>query len=100
MNAMGSRKQQALAKQRAQAKAKTSDAMDDLFAREERLLEQGSVGRERALRRKTCASKNRYASQAEADAAADECEERGAPRLNVYQCPYCNGWHLTSKPER
>ena len=34
-----------------------------------------------------------------AELTAAECAEHGAPPLHVYRCPYCNGWHLTSKGE-
>lgn len=48
---------------------------------------------------KACERKNRYASRYEAELTAAECAEHGAPPLHVYRCPYCNGWHLTSKGE-
>ena len=50
--------------------------MDDVFAREEQRRRDQDAEHDAALRRKACESKNRY------------------------RCPYCNGWHLTSKPQR
>ena len=46
---------------------------------------------------KTCASKRRYPCELTARAAAMESIEvnGNAKVLGVYQCPHCNGWHLT-----
>ena len=68
--------------------------LDDLFARETAARDEA---REAAHRKKSCERKNRYASRYEAEATAAECAEHGAPPLHVYRCPYCEGWHLTSK---
>ena len=70
---MGSKKRSAWQKQKAEFAASLG-GMDDLFASE---------------------NARRY----EAELTAAECAEHGAPPLHVYHCPYCNGWHLTSKGE-
>ena len=74
--------------------------MDGAFAREKHRREDMSEKREAALRRKSCESKNRYSSKYEAQQAIRSCEEHGRTGLHSYRCPYCNGWHLTSKPVR
>lgn len=56
--------------------------------------------RESVLRYKACESKNRYASAAEAQDAIRSCADYGTKGLHAYKCPHCNGWHLTSKPQR
>ena len=71
----------------------------DPFAREAAARARRDEQREAAHRRKACERKNRYASRWEAEDTARECADHGAPPLHVYHCPYCNGWHLTSKPE-
>lgn len=45
-----------------------------------------------------CARKNRYRSYEKARRDAVNKQKRGAPRLYVYHCDYCDGWHLTRKP--
>lgn len=48
-----------------------------------------------------CARKKRYATSIEAKKAAEHASKRpGAPRLYVYECPYCSGWHLTHRRPR
>lgn len=98
---MGSKKPSAKAKQIAAFKSQLDGlAMDDLFTREEHRREELAAEHEEALREKACRSKNRYASRAEAEAAILSCADHGRTGLHCYRCPYCHGWHLTSKPER
>lgn len=94
---MGSRKRSARAKQVAEFKASLG-GMDGLFEEESRRREQRSAAREAALREKACGSKNRYSCKGDAEAAIRSCAEHGTTGLHCYRCPYCNGWHLTSKP--
>ncbi len=48
-----------------------------------------------------CGKKTRYASQHEARQIANNCERaRPETKLRVYFCPVCEGWHITSKPEK
>lgn len=96
---MGSKKGSARAKQTAAFKSQLG-GMDDLFAREEHHHQEAEGRRETALRNKACASKNRYSSKSEAEAAIAWCAEQGRRGLHCYRCEYCNGWHLTSKPKR
>jgi len=44
--------------------------------------------------RKDGRSKTRFASRAEALAAAEERRTETSATLSVYQCPYCGGWHM------
>lgn len=104
---MGSKKRSAWKKQKEEFAASlgglddlfsTDDsAVHDPFARESAARAARDEAHEAALRRKACERKNRYASRYEAELTAAECAEHGAPPLHVYHCPYCNGWHLTSK---
>ena len=96
---MGSRKPSAKAKQVAAFKAELG-GMDDIFAREERRREQRAAEHEEALREKACRSKNRYSYRSEAEEAIRACADHGTTGLHSYRCPFCNGWHLTSKLER
>lgn len=102
---MTSNKRSARAKQRAAFEAGLEDGlsaggMDDLFAREHAREERIDAEHDAALRHKACESKNRYASRPEAEAALISCEEHGRHGLSIYRCPYCNGWHLTSHPQK
>ena len=51
---------------------------------------------------RACIRKRRYATQTEAKKAAEKASKRkDAPKIFVYQCEYCGGWHLTHrKPGR
>ena len=76
---VGSKKRSAWQKQKAEFAASLG-GMDDLFASESARSQRHEEERAAARRHKACA-------------------EHGAPPLHVYRCPYCNGWHLTSKGE-
>jgi len=100
---MGSRKPSAKAKRKAEFEAQlgaSAAAFDDFFEREERRRDERAVEREAALRGKACESKNRYPFLSDAQEAIDLCAAHGTTGLHAYRCPYCNGWHLTSKPRR
>lgn len=45
-----------------------------------------------------CGRKARYATLKMAQRVADRRMTLGSPRLWVYLCPHCGGWHLTSHP--
>lgn len=96
---MVSRKGSARAKRVAQFKSQLG-GMDDAFAKESRRREAKSREREAALRRKACESKKRYSCQGDAEAAIKACADYGTMGLHCYRCEYCNGWHLTSRPQR
>ena len=74
------------------------DALGDVFAVEDLRHERAREGREEAQRYKGCESKNRYASRLEAEENLAWCERKGKRGLQIYECPYCGGWHLTSHP--
>lgn len=44
--------------------------------------------------------KKKYASKAETDRAIAELARTNKinQKLSSYECPYCNHWHMTSKP--
>ena len=95
---VASRKPSANAKRVSEFKSQLG-GLDDLFAREEQRQEHLSAEKQAALRNKACESKNRYPSRYDAQLAIDACAAHGTTGLHSYKCPYCNGWHLTSKPE-
>ncbi len=94
---MGSRKPSAKAKRREEFHSQLG-GMDDMFAREQRRVEQDAVDRDAAKRNKACRSKNRYDTYAQAQDAIAACAEHGTAGLQAYRCSYCGGWHLTSHP--
>ena len=96
---MTSHKGQARAKRVREFKASLA-CNDDVFAREEHRHRRTSDAKDAALREKACAKKKRYPSRYDAELAIEACEEHVASGLRCYECPYCRGWHLTSKPER
>lgn len=96
---MGSKKRSSWSKQKAEFNASLG-GMDSLFASEGERQKNKRAEKEAALRKKACESKNRYISKSEAEAAISECASYGTTGLHSYRCPYCDGWHLTSKPER
>ena len=95
---MGSKKRSARAKQVADFMANLGDT-DDAFARESERIMQQEQQHESALRRKACESKKRYFDRADAEEAIRSCAAHGTTGPRCYRCPYCEGWHLTSKPE-
>ena len=48
-------------------------------------------------RRRECQRKKRYATEAEARATADHQARTTGTELSVYECPWCRGWHLSSR---
>lgn len=47
---------------------------------------------------RACGRKNRYETRVEASKAAERNSRRkDAPKIYVYECPYCGGWHLTHR---
>ena len=100
---MGSRKPSANKKRVQEFKSGLDDwgALDDLFEREHQRKSDANERHEAALRHKACESKNRYLTQAEAEATILECAAHGTTaKLHSYRCPYCDGWHITSKPKQ
>ena len=49
---------------------------------------------------KICFSKVRHETAEEAELHADYLYETQDIKLDIYKCPICNGWHLTSKRKR
>lgn len=96
---MGSKKRSAQAKEIAEFKSQLG-CMDDVFAREEERQARAAEEAEEAKRLRSCESKNRYDSRAEAEEAIKSCAEHGKTGLHCYKCSYCGGWHLTSKDEQ
>ena len=96
---MGSKKRSSWSKQKAEFNASLG-GMDSLFFFFLEHQQKKRAEKEAALRKKACESKNRYISKSEAEAAISACASYGTTGLHSYRCPYCDGWHLTSKPER
>ncbi len=98
---MSSKKPAANAKRIQMFKTQLRDTYDesDPFTSEKIRLAKDSEQREAIKRKKTCESKNRYMSRIDAQEAIDLRAEHGIHNLHYYQCPYCNGWHITSKKE-
>ncbi|WP_303858970.1 hypothetical protein [Senegalimassilia anaerobia] len=88
------------AKEKAQFNAQLGgfDALDDVFAREDSRHAHLAEERDSVQRYKACESKNRYATLAEAQENLAWCQKQGKRGLQIYECPYCGGWHLTSHP--
>ena len=71
--------------------------LDDAFEREGRMRDEHARERDAERRYKACESKNRYDSREEAEDVIADCYDHGRRGLSCYECPYCGGWHLTSK---
>ena len=48
-------------------------------------------------RRSECEKKKRYVSEADARMTADHQARTTGRELSVYECPWCRGWHLSSR---
>ena len=48
---------------------------------------------------RACISKRWFPSRKKARQDADRVSAAVGRRINVYRCPYCNGWHVTCKPQ-
>ncbi len=94
---MGSRKRSAR-KREVEAFRAQLGGLDDAYARERRRSDDLSGRKEAARRKRSCESKNRYATRMDAEAAIAACAEHGTRGLRCYRCPHCHGWHLTSHP--
>lgn len=47
---------------------------------------------------RACGRKTRYETHVDAKkAAARSSRRKDAPKIFVYECPYCGGWHLTHR---
>ena len=100
---MSSKKRAAWSRQKEEFRSRLGESQggfDDIFAAEDLRRNEAAFAREAELRVKACESKNRYAHLDEAEEALAWCESRGRRGLSIYECPYCNGWHLTSKARR
>ncbi len=53
--------------------------------------------RMKARRQSECGKKQRYETEADARATADHQARTTGRELNVYECPWCRGWHLSSR---
>jgi hypothetical protein len=49
------------------------------------------------IRHSQCGRKKRYPSEDEARATADHQARATGRELRVYECPWCRGWHLSSR---
>ena len=97
---MASKKRAAWSRQKEEFRSRLGEShggYDDLFAVEDCKRNEAALRREAGLRARACESKNRYAHLDEAEEALAWCISRGRRGLSIYECPYCNGWHLTSK---
>lgn len=94
---MGSRKPSARRRQRDLFVEGLPD-MGDAFARARSHMAELEGRRDEAHHKRSCTSKRRYATAAEAREAIRSCELNGRRGLSLYRCPYCRGFHLTSHP--
>ena len=53
---------------------------------------------ERGREFRACGCKKRYDTRVDARKAAERNSRRkDAPKIFIYECPYCGGWHLTHR---
>ena len=53
---------------------------------------------EQSRKYRACERKKRYDTRVDARKAAERSSRRkDAPKIFVYECPYCGGWHLTHR---
>ena len=76
------------------------DPLDNAFGREAMRRADRDAMHEAERREKACTSKNRYDTEGEALEAIEACMRHGRRNLRHYRCPYCDGWHLTSRPQQ
>lgn len=50
--------------------------------------------------RKTCLSKDPFATREAADRGAKRMSKRHGIATRAYACPYCSNWHLTTREPR
>lgn len=48
-------------------------------------------------RRRMCHDKQRYHDHEEAILSARSYQRKRQTHLRAYECPFCNGWHLTKQ---
>ena len=48
---------------------------------------------------KGCTRKRWYATKAQARAGRDQVARATNKKYRIYRCPWCGGWHLTTKKE-
>lgn len=51
------------------------------------------------VRIRMCLTKDRYSSYESARFTIERRQTKSGKLLRLYQCPYCGGYHLTSRPE-
>lgn len=56
--------------------------------------------RSRQAKRSQCTGKTRYRDHAEATRIRQRREREAGHGLRVYDCPFCQGFHLTKQAER
>lgn len=64
--------------------------------REYKRFEPGTIGH----RQYTCMRKISHPTEARARKSAKEHRKKYGPKMNVYKCYYCNGWHLGRKTSK
>ena len=86
---MSSKRDAAKARRRMRKQARRSRVKRDMWV----TAKYGESGH------RQCGKKVRYPTKETALARASKYVVQGAPALRTYKCPFCDGWHLTSRPE-